>query len=113
MIETLWVTIKNITSSLFSEEIEFVNGTLIFDKHKFINPHQIVGTFQFTKGVGTHKVGCMIEVCLIASGVTGHKPTFSSDFNIQYDNWNNVNGAKNLVRMRYFNTGILTEIRTI
>jgi uncharacterized protein (TIGR02145 family) len=106
----------NQITGLFSVAQDFVSGEMIFDTNKFINQHQITGTFQFTKGTGTHRIGAIIESCLVASGVTGHKPTFSSDFSIQADNWNNTNGAKNIVRMRYIQSGaggILTEIRTI
>ena len=98
---------------VFSESIAFVDGVMTFDKNKYIQSHQITDTFQFTKSAGTHYVGAMIEACFIADGVTGHKPTFSADFNIQYDNWDNTNGAKNLIRMRYLPEGILTEIRKI
>ena len=98
---------------VFSESIAFVDGVMTFDKNKYIQSHQITATFQFTKSTGTHYIGAMIEACFIADGVTGHKPTFSADFNIQYDNWDNTNGAKNLIRMRYLPEGILTEIRKI
>lgn len=97
----------------FSESIPFVSGAMTFDKNKYIQSHQITDTFQFAKSAGVHYAGAIIEACLIADGVTGHKPTFSADFNIQYDNWDNTNGAKNLVRMRYLPEGILTEIRKI
>lgn len=97
----------------FSESIPFVNGSMTFDKNKYIQSHQVTNTFQFTKSAGTHYAGAIIEACFVADGVTGHKPTFSTDFNVQYDNWDNTNGAKNLVRMRYLPEGILTEIRKI
>mgnify|MGYP000853454696 CR=1 FL=1 len=98
---------------VFSESIAFVDGVMTFDKNKYIQSHQITATFEFTKSAGTHYSGAMIEACFVADGVTGHKPTFSADFNIQYDNWDNTNGAKNLIRMRYLPEGILTEIRKI
>lgn len=93
-------------------QLTFSDPVLTFNANKIYQAFQVTGTFEISK-TGADKQGAIIELCLIADGVIGHKPTFASSFSLQFDNWNNTNGARNLVRMKLINDKVLTEIRTL
>jgi hypothetical protein len=79
------------------------NAALHFDKN-YVMQHTIAGAVGFTKkGTHTPVVGRINRVYLKANGT--NIPTFSSDFTVIWDNWDNTANMWNICYFEYLPSG--------
>lgn len=77
--------------------------SLLFDADKMSNDYIVTAPIEITKVAGTHKPGKIIQLIMTADGNPASKPTFSTDYSLRSDNWDNNNGIKNVISMKYLN----------
>lgn len=77
---------------------------LDFDADKISNDYIIDSANEIQKGTGAHKPGKIIQLIMVADGNAANKPTFTTDFSLRSDNWDNTNGVKNIITMKYLNS---------
>lgn len=84
---------------------------LTLDKNKYAN-YAISSPLNFTLAGSGNKTGIQANIVITADGT--NKPTFDSNYTIVFDDYNNTNGEKNLIIVKYLDSNnILVDIRQL